>query len=148
MDGDKQKTISQSTAGICIYAERMSCWFHGSSLEGFSIVFPVFWLAKVESSQMSNELGFLDIFSRHICSAVTETIRGTNYATSFAGEKCLENQVRSCWDDSWSVEPTSQAFSNRLHWRKWKHNILVLNIYYSICMLFSDKISQYLLLQV
>ena len=41
------------------------------------------------------ERGFLDIFSRHICSAVTETIRMTNYATSFGAKKCSENQVRT-----------------------------------------------------
>ena len=42
------------------------------------------------------ERGFLDIFSRHICSAVTETIRVTKCATSFGVKKCSENQVRSC----------------------------------------------------
>ena len=30
------------------------------------------------------EGGFLDTFSRHICRALTETIRVTNYATSLA----------------------------------------------------------------
>ena len=40
----------------------MSCWFHGSSFKGFSIVFPAPWLAKVESSQKSNGMWFPDIF--------------------------------------------------------------------------------------
>ena len=39
------------------------------------------------------EHGFLDIFSRNICGAVTETIRVTNNATSFGVKKCSENQV-------------------------------------------------------
>ena len=56
------------------------------------------------------ERGFLDIFSRHICSAVTETIRVTNYATSFGATKCSENRVWSCWNDFWSVEPTKPLF--------------------------------------
>ena len=34
------------------------CWFHGSSFKGFPIVFPVPWLAKVESSQKSNGMWF------------------------------------------------------------------------------------------
>ena len=32
----------------------VTCWFHGSSFKGFSIVFPALWLVKVESSQKSN----------------------------------------------------------------------------------------------
>ena len=35
------------------------------------------------------ECGFSDIFSRHICSTVAETIGVTNYATSF-GEKNVQ----------------------------------------------------------
>ena len=72
------------------------CWFHGGSLEGFSVVFPVFSLAEVESSQKSNRTCFFGHFSCHICSAVIETIRVTNYAASFGAKKCSDNQVRSC----------------------------------------------------
>ena len=63
------------------------CWFHGSSFKVFSIVFPLFWLAKVESSQKSNRTWYFGHFFAPICSAVTETIRVTNYATSFGAEK-------------------------------------------------------------
>ena len=41
----------------------------------------------------SNPTWFSDIFWRHICSAVTETIGVTNYATSSGAKKCSENQV-------------------------------------------------------
>ena len=34
------------------------CWFHGSSLKGFSIVCPAPWLANVESSQKLNGMWF------------------------------------------------------------------------------------------
>ena len=36
------------------------------------------------------ERGFVDIFSHHICSAVTGTIRVTNYATSFSAKTKFE----------------------------------------------------------
>ena len=86
--------------------QRRNCWFHGSSFKGFSIVFLFSDWLKSNHLKSRIERGFLGIFSHHICSAVTETIRVTNYATSFGAKKCSENQVRSCWDDSWSVEPT------------------------------------------
>ena len=72
------------------YLKGKCCWFHGSPIKGFPIFFPVFWLTKVESSQKSNRTWFFGHFSRHICSAVTETIRVTNYATSFGAKKCSE----------------------------------------------------------
>ena len=82
------------------------------STEAPSKVFLLFFLFSdwLKSNHLRSpiECGFLDIFSRHICGAVTETIRVTNYATSFGAKKCSENQVRSCWDDSWSVEPTKK----------------------------------------
>ena len=83
-----------------------SSWFHGSSFKAF-LLFILFsdWL-KSDHLRSRIERGFLDIFSRHICSAVTETIRVTNYATGFGAKNCSGNQVRSCRDDSSSVEPT------------------------------------------
>ena len=69
-------------------------WFHGSSFKGFSILFPdfpVFWLAKLESSQKSNRTWLFGHFSRHIYSAVIEAIRVTNYPTSYDAKKCYEN---------------------------------------------------------
>ena len=65
-------------------------------LQRFSVVFLYSDWLKWNHLRSRTELGFLDIFSRHICSAVTETIRVTNYATSFGAKKCSENQVRSC----------------------------------------------------
>ena len=105
------KLILDSLWWLCTWflegcAPTQTCWFQGSSFKGFSIVFPVFWLAKVESSQKSNRTWVFGHFSRYICSAVTETMWVTNYPTSFGPKKCSENQVRSCWDDSCSVEPT------------------------------------------
>ena len=84
----------------------INCWFYGSSFKGLSIVFLALWLAKVESSQKSNGMWFLDIFWRHICSTVAETIGVTNYAASFGMKKCSENHIWSCWDDSRCMEPT------------------------------------------
>ena len=43
-------------------------------------------MAKVESSRSRMECGFSDIFSRHICSTVAETIGVTNYAASFGAK--------------------------------------------------------------
>ena len=36
------------------------------------------------------ERGFLDIFSRHMCSTFTERARVTNYETSYGAKKCSE----------------------------------------------------------
>ena len=43
-------------------------------------------MAKVESSQKSNGMWFSDIFSRHICSTVAETIGVTNNPASFGAK--------------------------------------------------------------
>ena len=70
------------------------------STEAPSKVFRLFFLfsdwLKYNHLKSRIERGFLDIFSRHICSFVTETIRVTNYYTSFGAKKCSENYVRSC----------------------------------------------------
>ena len=39
------------------------------------------------------ECGFSDIFSRHICSNVAETIGVTNNPGSFGAKKCSENHI-------------------------------------------------------
>ena len=62
------------------------------------------------------EWGFSDIFSRHICSTIAETIGVTNNAVSFGAEKCSENHIWSCWDDSRSIEQTISCFPTRLVW--------------------------------
>ena len=74
------------------------------------------------SSQKSNGMWFFRHFSRHICPTVPETIGVTNYPTSFGSKKCSESHIRSCWYDTWSVEPT-----------KYTYKTLSLNFARSIC---------------
>ena len=52
------------------------CWFHGRSFKGFSIVFllPDWLKLNHLKSRMELSVVFSDIFSRHICSIVAETI--------------------------------------------------------------------------
>ena len=59
--------------------------------------------------------GFLDIFSRHICCVVIETIRMTKYAKSFGAKKCSKNnfEVAEMTLDPWNkqvVNTTSGGF--------------------------------------
>ena len=67
------------------------------SMESLSKVFLLFFLfsdwLKSNPLRSQVERGFLDIFSRHICSAVAKTVRVANYATSFGAKKCSENQA-------------------------------------------------------
>ena len=67
------------------------------STEAPSKVFLLFFLFSdsVKSNHLRGriECGFLDIFSCHICSAVTETIRVTNYATSFGAKNCSSSKL-------------------------------------------------------
>ena len=72
------------------------CWFHRSSFKGFSIAFLFSDWLKSNHLRSHIKRGFSDIFSRHICSTVTKTIRVTSYAASFGAKKCSENQVRNC----------------------------------------------------
>ena len=62
------------------------------STEAPSKVFLLFFLysewLKLNHLRSRIKGGLLDIFSRHICNAVTETTRVTNYATSFGAKKC------------------------------------------------------------
>ena len=87
------------------------CWFHGSSFKGFSIVFLLPDWLKLNHLKSRMECGFSDIFSRHFCSTVAETIGVTINQASFGPKKCSENHIWSCWDDSWSMEPTNRWFS-------------------------------------
>ena len=50
------------------------------------------WL-KLNHLKSRMECGFSDIFSRHNCSTVAETIGVTNYAASFGAKKCSENHI-------------------------------------------------------
>ena len=63
------------------------CWFHGSSFKGFSIVFLLSDWLKLNHLKSRMECGFSDIFSRHFCSTIAETIGVTNYAASFGVKK-------------------------------------------------------------
>ena len=47
------------------------------------------WL-KLNHLKIRMECGCSDIFSRHFCSTVAETIGLTNYAASFGAKKCSE----------------------------------------------------------
>ena len=67
------------------------------SMEAFSKAFLLFFLfpdwLKLNDLKSRMECGFSDIFSRHICSTVAETIGVTNYAASFGAKKCSENHI-------------------------------------------------------
>ena len=84
------------------------------SMEAPSKALPLFFLLpdwlKLNHLKSRVECGLSDIFSRHICSTVAETIGVTNYAASFGAKKCPENHIWSRWDDARSVEPTIYYF--------------------------------------
>ena len=67
------------------------------SMEAPSKAFLLFFLLsdwlKLNHLESRMECGFSDIFSRHICSTVAETIGVTNYAASFGAKKCSENHI-------------------------------------------------------
>ena len=60
------------------------------SMEAPSKAFLLFFLLldwlKLNHLKIRMECGFSDIFSRHICSTVAETIGVTNYAASFGAK--------------------------------------------------------------
>ena len=84
------------------------------SVEASSKAFLLFFLLpdwlKLNRLRSWMECGFSDIFSRHICSTIAETIGVTNNAASFGAKKCSENHIWSCWDYARSVEPTINTF--------------------------------------
>ena len=82
--------------------------------KGFLLFFLLSDWLKLNHLKSRMECGFSDIFSRHICSTVAETIRVANYAASFGAKICSENHIWSCWDDARSVEPTTQP--HRAFW--------------------------------
>ena len=56
-------TAEHKSATSCELLElSVFCWSHGSSFKDYSIVVPVPWLAKVESSQKSNGMWFFRHF--------------------------------------------------------------------------------------
>ena len=64
----------------------INCWFHRSSFKGFSIVFLLPDWLKLNHLKSRTECGFSDIFMRHFCSTVAETIGVTNYVASFGAK--------------------------------------------------------------
>ena len=70
------------------------------SMEAPSKAFLLFFLLpdwlKLNHLKSRMECGFSDIFSRHVCFTVAETIDVTNYAASFGAKKCSENHILSC----------------------------------------------------
>ena len=84
-------------------------WFHRCSFKGFSIVFHVFWLATAESSQKSNRTWFLGhLFSPYLLRCDRNYLNDKLRKNYGAKNISSGEQVRSCWDDSWSVQPTIQ----------------------------------------
>ena len=70
------------------------------STEAPSKLFVLFFFLFSDSLKSNHlkrriERGFWDIFSRHICNAVTETIRVTNYATSFHAENVQKTKFEA-----------------------------------------------------
>ena len=67
------------------------------STEAPSKIFLLFFLLPdwLELNHLKSrmECGFSDIFSRHICSTVEETIGVTNNSESFGAKKCSENHI-------------------------------------------------------
>ena len=75
----------------------MSHYHLVGSMETPSKAFLLFFLLpdwlKLNHLKSRMECGFSDIFSRHFCSNVAETIGVTNYAASFGAKKCSENHI-------------------------------------------------------
>ena len=72
---------------FAIGPQKTTCWFHGSSFKGFSIVFPAPWLAKVESSQKSNGMWFLRHFFAPFLSHRSKNNRLDKLRSTFWREK-------------------------------------------------------------
>ena len=73
-----------------IFAKLLVPW---KLFKGFSLVFLLPDWLKLNHFKSRMECDFSDIFSRHICSTVAETIGVTNYAASFGAKKCSENHI-------------------------------------------------------
>ena len=67
------------------------------SMEVLSKAFLLFFLLpdwlKLNHLKSRMDCVFPDIFPRHICSTVAETIGVANYAAGFGTEKCSENHI-------------------------------------------------------
>ena len=80
-----------------ILVEEFAKAFFVGSTEAPSKAFLLFFLLPdwLELNHLKGrmECGFSDIFSRHICSTVAETIVVTNYAANFGAKKCSGNDI-------------------------------------------------------
>ena len=72
--------------GDSLLHSSVTCWFDGSSFKGFPIFFLLPDWLKLNHLKSRMECGFPDIFSRHFCSTVAETIGLTNYAARFGAK--------------------------------------------------------------
>ena len=90
--------------------ETIICWFHGSSFKSFSIVFLFSDWLKSNHLRSRIEHGFLDIFSRHICSIVTKIIRVTNYATSFGAKNVQKTKFEAAEMIPVILDPWNQQY--------------------------------------
>ena len=87
-------------------------------MEALSKAFLLFFLLpdwpKLNHLKSRMEYGFSDIFSRHICSTVAETIGVTNYAASFGAKNVQKTTFQAA---EMIVGPWSQQISNKKeHW--------------------------------
>ena len=82
------------------------------SMEAPSKAFLLFFLfpdwLKLNHLKSRTECGFSDIFSRHICSTVAETIGVTNNAASFGAKNVQETTFETAEMIARSVEPTTK----------------------------------------
>ena len=81
------------------------------------------------------ERGFLDIFSTNICSAVTETIRVTNYAASFGGKNVQKTKYEAAemildpWNQQILLALVKISQKNRKNLRLQVYLFTYVNIY-------------------
>ena len=71
---------------VSLFFQPMFCWFHGSSFKGFLLFFLLPDWLELNHLKSRMECGFSNIFSRHICSTVEETIGVTNNSESFGAK--------------------------------------------------------------
>ena len=83
---------AEESLGTEIILGRWFILYIVGSMETPSKVFLLFFLLpdwlKLNHFKSRMECGFSDIFSRHFCSTVAETIGVTNYAAGFGAKKC------------------------------------------------------------
>ena len=89
------------------------------------------WL-KLNHLKSPMECGFSNIFSRHFCSTIAETIGLTNYAASFGAKTCSENQIEAA---EMILGPWNQQDSYLCY-----NNWVNVELYDKFCLLFEQEI--------